>query len=181
MRSKMAKGKRKRRISKRVVCSNPTCGKVFEKPKVVRFYACPFCLSKIQKNARARNQLTKSTEDIDSQPEFELATLEKLEDIELFKFETSILSESAESPEIISCLEAVEIPEPIILPEESDSKRKENGQCKFYFGYLKRREKGAKIPESCVECPKSVDCMLSNLYKSPAAVTEIKKWYDTVK
>ena len=177
----MAKGKRKKETSKRLVCSSPTCGKVFEKPKVVRYYACPFCLSRIQKTTPAKNHLTKSRETIDSQPKLKSTTLEKLEDIEPVKFETSIWFESAESPEIISPPESVEIPEPILLPEKSDPKRTENDQCKFYFGYLQRREKGARIPESCVECPKSVDCMLSNLYKSPAAVTEIKKWYDTFK
>jgi hypothetical protein len=33
------------------------------------------------------------------------------------------------------------------------------------------------IPETCVECNKSLDCMLSEYYKSENTVAEIKKWY----
>jgi hypothetical protein len=49
--------------------------------------------------------------------------------------------------------------------------------CKFYFGYLGKREKGEGIPETCLECNKSLDCMLSEYYKSEDTVAEIKKWY----
>ena len=48
--------------------------------------------------------------------------------------------------------------------------------CKHYFGYLGEREKGEDIPSECLECPKSLDCMLYN-YKSKESVAEIKKWY----
>ena len=56
--------------------------------------------------------------------------------------------------------------------EPSDSR------CKHYFGYLAQRDKGEEIPATCVECVKSLDCMLSN-YKSEESVQEIKKWYHT--
>jgi hypothetical protein len=48
--------------------------------------------------------------------------------------------------------------------------------CKHYFGYLGQREKGEEIPTACLECPKSLDCMLQH-YKSKESVAEIKKWY----
>ena len=52
-----------------------------------------------------------------------------------------------------------------------------DSRCKHYFGYLGQREKGEGIPESCLECPKSLDCMLSEYYKSKETIKEVKKWY----
>lgn len=49
--------------------------------------------------------------------------------------------------------------------------------CQHYFGYLGQREKGEGIPSSCVECSKSLDCMLAEYYKSKETVEEIRKWY----
>ena len=48
--------------------------------------------------------------------------------------------------------------------------------CQYGFGYLAQREKEA-IPDACIPCPRSVDCMLSEYHKSENAVKEIKKWY----
>ncbi|MBN1245086.1 hypothetical protein JXA31_05790, partial [Candidatus Bathyarchaeota archaeon] len=48
--------------------------------------------------------------------------------------------------------------------------------CTHYFGYLGQRDKGEEIPAVCLECPKSLDCMLHN-YKSKESVAAIKKWY----
>jgi hypothetical protein len=49
--------------------------------------------------------------------------------------------------------------------------------CQYYYGYLGQREKGEGIPNSCVECAKSLDCMLAEYYKSKETVEEIRKWY----
>lgn len=49
--------------------------------------------------------------------------------------------------------------------------------CLHYFGYLREREKGEPIPSECIECKRSVDCMLTNMV-SKNAVKEIKKWYE---
>jgi hypothetical protein len=49
--------------------------------------------------------------------------------------------------------------------------------CQHYYGYLGQREKGEGIPSSCVECAKSLDCMLAEYYKSKEIVEEIRKWY----
>ena len=40
--------------------------------------------------------------------------------------------------------------------------------CRRFFGYLSERSKGVEIPEECVACPKSIDCMLCQ-DKAPAA------------
>ncbi|MCW4031098.1 MAG: hypothetical protein NWE80_01900, partial [Candidatus Bathyarchaeota archaeon] len=58
----------------------------------------------------------------------------------------------------------------------SPGEANESSGCKYYFGYLCEREKGKQIPSECLECPKSLDCMLNN-YKSKESVVEIKKWY----
>ena len=52
-----------------------------------------------------------------------------------------------------------------------------DSRCKHYFGYLGHRDKGEGIPDACLECPKSLDCMLSDYYRSKETVEEIKKWY----
>jgi len=65
--------------------------------------------------------------------------------------------------------------EPATMSENEENDQSESG-CKYYFGYLCERDKGEEIPVACLECPKSLDCMLNN-YKSRESVAEIKKWY----
>ncbi len=52
--------------------------------------------------------------------------------------------------------------------------------CQYGFGYLSHRDRGAKIPDSCIECPDSLNCMLSEFHKSGESVKEISKWYQTL-
>ncbi len=52
-----------------------------------------------------------------------------------------------------------------------------SSECEYGFGYLSQRGKGEAIPEVCLECSKSLDCMLSRIYKKDQSVKEIKKWY----
>jgi chromosome segregation ATPase len=59
--------------------------------------------------------------------------------------------------------------------DEEDSKSG-NG-CGYHFGYLSDRDKGEEIPNACVECSKSLDCMLSKVHQSNKTVKEIEKWY----
>jgi len=49
--------------------------------------------------------------------------------------------------------------------------------CQYSFGYLGERESGEGIPEECVECEKSIECMLRKEDYSPNAAKEIKKWF----
>jgi len=57
-----------------------------------------------------------------------------------------------------------------------ETSKSSNG-CGFYFGYLSERDKGEAIPAACVECSKSLDCMLVRVHQSNDSVKEIKKWY----
>ena len=88
---------------KKYTCENPKCKHIFDTPKLVQYYACPLCSTKVAKE-----------------------TIEQ--------------------------------------------------GCLHYFGYLRERESGEPIPSECIECKKSVECMLKNL-TSKDAVEEIQKWY----
>ena len=52
-----------------------------------------------------------------------------------------------------------------------------NFQCSHYFGFLSEKKEGQEIPETCFECPKSVECLLSRCTKSEESIQEIKQWY----
>jgi hypothetical protein len=58
------------------------------------------------------------------------------------------------------------------LEEEEQNK----DGCFYYFGYLSERETGEPIPIECIECMKSIECML-NTVSSQYAAKEIQKWY----
>jgi hypothetical protein len=49
--------------------------------------------------------------------------------------------------------------------------------CHNWFGYLRQRENGEGIPKECIECAKSIDCMLTDGSYSTEAIKEIKKWF----
>ena len=88
---------------KQYICSNSECKKTFDNPKLVQYYACPYCSKEI-----------------------------KEKNLEL--------------------------------------------ECFHYLGYLSEREKNVPIPPECIECMKSVECMLSSTSSKDAA-QEIQKWY----
>jgi hypothetical protein len=50
--------------------------------------------------------------------------------------------------------------------------------CQYGFGYLSKREKGEEIHSTCIECPRSLNCLLFEYHKPEEAVKEIKKWYN---
>ena len=54
---------------------------------------------------------------------------------------------------------------------------KSGNECCFYFGYLSERDKRESISPACVECPKSLECMLFKVYKSTEPIRELSKWY----
>jgi len=82
-------------------CSNPNCGKAFDKPKIL--HVCPHCLTEIQEDQKSG--------------------------------------------------------------------------CQYWFGYLGQKENGERIPNECIECEKSIECMLKKEAYSTKAVKEIKKWW----
>ena len=53
----------------------------------------------------------------------------------------------------------------------------ENKCPNHYLGYLSERSKGEGIPEECMICEKTIECMLFKLNKSDRAIKEIRKWY----
>jgi hypothetical protein len=59
---------------------------------------------------------------------------------------------------------------------EDNSKTTKGSGCQYYFGYLGDRQKNEAIPETCLDCPNSIDCMLSK-HELRDSVQEIKKWY----
>lgn len=68
------------------------------------------------------------------------------------------------------------VPNPALKPPETKTASSQS-VCQYGFGYLSQREKGEGIPDTCIECPKSLSCMLSEYYKTQESVKEIKKWY----
>lgn len=71
----------------------------------------------------------------------------------------------------------VAVPEQQMSSEENKIAAPSSSGCQFGFGYLSQRKKGEGIPDSCIECAKSLSCMLSEYYKKEENVKEIKKWY----
>ncbi len=45
--------------------------------------------------------------------------------------------------------------------------------CPYGYGYLSKRRKGEGIPDACIECPKSLSCMLPDYYKKEENAKEI--------
>jgi hypothetical protein len=62
------------------------------------------------------------------------------------------------------------------ISEETKTASPSSSDCQYGFGYLSQREKGEGIPDSCIECSRSLSCMLSEYYKKEE-IKEIKKWY----
>jgi len=73
-------------------------------------------------------------------------------------------------------IEIPKSPQQIVAVDPTPISSSSSG-CQYGFGYLSQREKGEDIPQSCIECAKSLDCMLSQYYKKEESVKEIKKWY----
>ena len=61
--------------------------------------------------------------------------------------------------------------------EEEPAESSSNSKCLHYLGYLKQRTKGEVIPEECIECSQSIECLLSEPNSSKESLKEIKKWY----
>ncbi len=59
---------------------------------------------------------------------------------------------------------------------EIEEKPLPNSGCTHHFGYLGERSKGQNIPNECLTCKQTIECMLSN--KTDEAIREIKRWYE---
>ena len=160
-------------------CANKECKKIFKKPIELKdlsenppriYPACPECgadLNFFFGSSTVKTAKTKKKTLI-HQKKPEIKSIKKK--VEIKRAEAPNQHESK-----------VSIPrEKVAAPNPIANKKKvratDYSDCKYYFGYLASREKQKEIPETCLECPRSLDCMLSN-YKSEDTVGEISKWY----
>ena len=112
-------------------------------------------------------------------PEIESAPeIEKTSEIE--SREPDILAQEAKVEQVFLSTLETGVPNQIPRTVSVDTSKSSSSPtgCQYGFGYLRQREKGEVIPDSCIECEKSLDCMLSEYYKAEKSVREIKKWYD---
>jgi len=169
--------KKAKRSSEGYCCSNPTCKSVFSHPKIITYYACPTCHTKVE-IVDIENQ-TKIEQPIFKEKSIKLETV-KPSYIQTKEVETAEHVSKTKSTKINptnSFIPEIKVPEPNMAIETQESDSLSDSGCKHYFGYLCEREKGEGIPNECVECPKNLDCMLSKVHQSTKSVKEIKKWY----
>ncbi len=176
-------------------CPNPNCKTLFSRPKIIKYTVCPTCqtlvddtnfalhaeivaASKKGKTAKTRKPKTIKTAVL------EVNAMEKIETSN-DKIEIAAIVTSPETNEKLVALEPVQLPPlettDFIPPPQVATAETENvsepkpGQ--FCFGYLSHRKSGEKIPNNCIECPESLNCLLAEYHKSDRSVEEISKWY----
>jgi len=151
-------------------CPNPNCKSVFSRPKIIKYYVCPTCQTLVKTDTAIGN--TKKEKHRPTEEDIKRLDAELLE---AERKETEKRQQvKSKAPKPIEPSQT----EQLVASAEDESKSNDSG-CTHYFGYLGEREKGEEIPAECLECPKSLDCMLGDYYKSKESVAEIKKWYPT--
>jgi len=182
------------------LCSNPNCRNVFSKPRIIEYHVCPVCQTLVNtiivssqeeiENALPPENILKITVPVETNTDIQEDLKPPTVETERIQPELEELCTSEQKPEVIERggePEALEIPiqEAIVSATvQQETKAQTNAvsvpssDCQYGFGYLRQREKGEGIPDTCIECSKSLDCMLSEYYKAEKSVKEIKKWYD---
>ena len=168
-------------------CSNPNCGKVFSRPKVIKYYVCPSCQTLIdiptQKIPDHVTPFKKSIERVRKQdPESELNLNQLVPNDKTAQSKENSTNETLDLKlEFITECESIDtssLEKKVQLAVEGRKVLSElNFQCSHYFGFLSEKKEGQEIPETCFECPKSVECLLSRCTKSEESIQEIKQWY----
>lgn len=180
-------------------CSNPNCKQVFSRPKIIKYYVCPACQTLVDMNeaenareiqvalAPQRSTKQKKPRIIEADNTRELETIGiQTEGSPSAPEEPSTSEEKREPSEKLMALEQAQAPQEIMVAPtptqqlssaETKTVSPSSSGCRYGFGYLSRREKGEGIPDTCMECPKLLGCMLSKFYKKEESVKEIKKWY----
>ena len=168
-------------------CSNPNCGKVFSRPKVIKYYVCPSCQTLIdiptQKIPDHVTPFKKSIERVRKQdPESELNLNQLVPNDKTAQSKENATNETLDLKlEFITECESIDtssLEKKVQLAVEGRKVLSElNFQCSHYFGFLSEKKEGQEIPETCFECPKSVECLLSRCTKSEESIQEIKQWY----
>jgi len=161
-------------------CPNQECKKIFQKPidlkdlSVIpaRIYpACPECGADLDRffGTSTEKMLKIRKKTISNQKKIEIESIEKKAKIENVEAPNQHQSQGSMLKKKASAMKSI-------------TGRKKHDttdvfECPYYFTYLASREKQEEIPDTCLECPRSLDCMLSN-YKSEDSVVEISKWYN---
>jgi len=154
-----------------VVCPNPKCQKEFEESILVtirsvtppkQYKACPYCFSELDQEPVKEKEISepaikKEVIDLNQEPTPETVVpnaLEKNIDSgpKLFNKVKSLISNNGK-------------PKKEKIKENEDkftiNKESQSASCPETYGYLANRPKDAPIPQTCLSCPKMVDCMLS--------------------
>jgi hypothetical protein len=183
---------------KQYCCSNPSCLHVFSEPLEIKQYACPQCKKVIDLDSKKslaqstiaknpvfmENQERKANSQNEEQKNISEPVVERQESKSSFptssdyrEIDYSTLKDpEPEEPTLQQRLEAM-----VEKKHKDEEKAKEppssSSECLHYFGYLHQREVGQPMPEECVVCTKSIECLMSNSNKSKESLKEIKKWY----
>ncbi|HLN88814.1 MAG TPA: hypothetical protein VK253_02000 [Candidatus Binatia bacterium] len=170
-------------------CPNPNCGKIFSRPKVIKYYVCPSCQTLIDIPAQEIPDPTPPIKKPDlfageQEPKSELTLNLPASDVELAPSKENANNETPDLKlEFITESKSIDtssLEEKVQLAVEGRKELSElNFQCEHYFGFLSEKKQGQEIPETCFECPKSVECLLSKRIKSEESIQEIKQWYTT--
>ena len=157
-------------------CSNPNCRNVFSIPKVIKYYVCPICQTLVGMTSTDDKTADEEYAPIEEpQAKKIVAKPVQTQTPTLKPTEPKIVEPKIVEPEVKQSKPQTPTPKSIVKEEKEGNPSDQ--VCRYYLGYLSQRDKGEGIPETCVECNKSLDCMLSEYYKSENTVAEIKKWY----
>ena len=162
-------------------CPSKDCKSIFKKPielkdlseTPARIYpACPECGADLNRFFGSRHEKM-------PKPKINPVSLPKKPNLKPIKKETVI--KPVEDPKVNKSQKPKVAEKKTAAKKFEASRRKMkkisgDSMCQYYFGYLADREKQEGIPDPCLECPKSLDCMLTNI-RSERTVTEIGKWY----
>ena len=165
-------------------CPYKGCEKEFDKPTLITdssripretHYACPHCMSNL-------DIVTKDSKVIG------VNAAERPNDFNLHEKSTRVNAQKDEINivEITSNKKSggtgsdYEMPFRVSERRETAKEKAEQSsefKCSYHFGYLSEKNKNEIVPETCFECPRSIDCMLAEFNKSQQSLEEIKKWY----
>jgi hypothetical protein len=168
----------------RFKCLQKGCEKEFDKLTVITdsskipretHYACPYCMSKFEIATKDSQVIGVNTTE---RPKVSYLSVESTRGTTQIEDLNNIEITSNKKPdEKYSENEA-----PFHGSENRETHKEKTDQfsefqCSYHFGYLNEKNKNVSIPETCFECPRSIDCMLSEFKKSQESLEEIKKWY----
>ncbi len=186
------------KLGRKYRCSNPNCKRVFSRPKIIRYYVCPTCQTLIDMvetadvtevrvtQATPKLVIPKKPKTIVPEKSVELPVVDiqprsRQPAVEKQRLPTEDISKAdlTTAPKQIHMAQQKAIePAPTHQPKvETKTIFPPASGCQYGFGYLSQREKGEGIPDTCIECSRSLNCMLSGYYKSRESVKEIRKWY----